>query len=72
MAAAKSRRVFSGSDWVEWANVTALELFGMTWTDFERAYADGTLGESGSARDLASIGALIKRVCAQRRDGVAG
>jgi hypothetical protein len=55
-------RVFGLSEWTAWFDRIARKLFGMSGEEFERAYAAGTITDSGPASDLGSVIPLIRRL----------
>ena len=69
MSVGEKSRIFGLSDWIAWVDRVAKDLFGMTWTEFEAAYKEGTFDGSGPARDLASMLQLVHRL-RRRGEGV--
>jgi hypothetical protein len=55
-------RVFGLSDWTNWLDQRAKNLFGISGPEFEIAYDAGKLASSGVAHDVASILPLIRRL----------
>lgn len=52
-------RVFGLAEWTAWLDRLAHSIFGMTGEQFEEAFKEGRLANSGPAQDLGSILPLI-------------
>lgn len=55
-------RVFGLAEWTAWLDQMAHSLLGMTGSEFEEAFAAGSLGPSGVVKDLSSVLPLIRRL----------
>jgi len=55
MSYSQNIRIFNLDDWVCWLNETTKGLFGMSGEAFRVAYANGSLADQESARDVAAI-----------------